>query len=57
MNGFYEITKVIILYLFSPASYFISRYKIDKNNVMLFRMSINICYYTAIISLYFINSV
>lgn len=54
MNQLYKITTLTLLYLISPASYFVSRFNIDNENAMLFRMTINICYYTALISIYFI---
>lgn len=54
MNQYYKIAKVVVLYLISPASYLVSKFNIDNENAMLFRMTINICYYTAIIIVYFI---
>jgi hypothetical protein len=54
MNQYYEVAKLVALYLISPASYLVSKFNIDNENAMLFRMTINICYYTAIISVYFI---
>ena len=54
MNQLHKITTLTLLYLISPASYFVSRFNIDNENAMLFRMTINICYYTALISIYFI---
>lgn len=54
MANYFNFIKLMILYLVSPASYFVNRYKIDGENMMLLRMTINICYYTAIISIYFI---
>ena len=54
MNQYYEAAKLVALYLICPASYLVSKFNIDNENAMLFRMTINICYYTAIISVYFI---
>ena len=54
MNHLYKFTSLILLYLISPASYLVSKFNIDNENAILFRMTINICYYTAVISIYFI---
>jgi len=54
MAKYFNFIKLLILYLISPASYFVNRYKINGENMMLLRMTINICYYTAIISMYFV---
>lgn len=54
MACYFKFIKLMLLYLVSPASYFVNRYKMDGENMMLLRMTINICYYTAIISIYFI---
>lgn len=54
MVSYLSFIKLVILYLISPASYFVNRYKIDGENMMLLRITINICYYTIIISIYFI---
>ena len=54
MNQLYKFTRLILLYLISPASYLVSKFNIDNENAILFRMTINICYYTAVISIYFI---
>ena len=53
-NFMINFVKSMILYLISPASYFVKKYNIDGENMMLLRMTINICYYTAIISIYFL---
>ena len=54
MARYCKTVKLIILYLVSPASYVTSKVKLDDEHLMLFRMTINICYYAAIISVYFI---
>jgi hypothetical protein len=54
MNHLYKFIKLILLYLISPASYLVNKFNIDNENAILFRMTINICYYTAVISIYFI---
>ena len=54
MNQLYKFTRLILLYLISPASHLVSKFNIDNENAILFRMTINICYYTGIISIYFI---
>lgn len=52
-----RITIIIIktlLYIVSPGSFFTDRYMTPDENSMLLRMTVNICYYTAIIAAYFI---
>lgn len=44
MHQYYEVAKLVALYLISPASYLVSKFNIDNENAMLFRMTINICY-------------
>ena len=54
MTHYCKTLKLIIFYLVSPASYITSKVKLDDEHLILFRMTVNICYYTAIISIYFI---
>ena len=52
--GFYKLYKLIILYLISPASFLAIKLNIDEDNIMLFRMTVNITYYTSIVAVFFI---
>jgi len=54
MARYYKALKLIMFYLVNPASYITSKAKLDDEHLMLFRMTVNICYYAAIISIYFI---
>ena len=54
MARYYKALKLIIFYIVSPASYITSKVRLDDGHLMLFRMTVNICYYAAIISIYFI---
>ena len=46
--------KKFLLYLISPASYFVSKYGIKDEEAMMMRMTINISYYTAVVTIYFL---
>lgn len=54
MIKFYRLFKLVILYLISPGSYLVSKFKLREDTVMLFRMTVNITYYTTIIAIIFI---
>ena len=54
MQRFYTIFKLLILYLASPGSCLVSKYKLKEDTIMLFRMTINITYYTTFIAIFFI---
>jgi hypothetical protein len=54
MKQFYKACRLIGLYLISPASFFVPKFKINEDNVMLFRMTVNITYYTTIVALFFL---
>ena len=54
MNKFCRMYKLVALYLISPASFLVSKYRIDKANIMLFRMTINTTYYISIAAIIFI---
>ena len=54
MQRFYLLFKRGLFYLISPSLYLASKYKLPEDTVMLFRMTVNITYYTAIIAIIFI---
>jgi len=54
MKQFCKICGLIGLYFISPASFLALKFKIDEDNMMLFRMAVNITYYTAIVALFFL---
>lgn len=54
MQRFYLLFKLGLSYLISPGLYLASKYKLPEDKVMLFRMTVNITYYTAIIAIIFI---
>ncbi|MEA0971618.1 hypothetical protein Megvenef_01602 [Candidatus Megaera venefica] len=54
MERFYKICGLIGLYFISPASFLALKFKISEDNMMLFRMTINITYYTTIVALFFL---
>jgi hypothetical protein len=55
MTRLCKVCNLIAIYLISPAAFLVSKYKIDKANVMLFRMTVNTTYYTAIVAIIFIT--
>ena len=54
MNKLCRMYKLVALYLISPASFLVSKYKIEEANAMLFRMTVNTTYYTAIVAIIFL---
>ena len=54
MEQFYKTCRLIGLYLISPASFLALKFKINEDNVMLFRMTVNTTYYTTIVALFFL---
>ncbi len=53
IDKFYMFIRILI-YIISPGSYLVSKYNLKEETIMLFRMTINITYYTAIIAILFI---
>lgn len=47
-----KASKSVMFYLISPASYVIYKAKLRDSDLILFRITVNICYYTFIISIY-----
>ena len=46
--------KKLLFNLINPASYFVSKYGIKDEEAMMLRMTINISYYTAVVTIYFL---